>query len=75
MMSRLRAVKTNSERSMKELAAFCRRIDKLCARLNDGLAAVAIVLAITTAVVSAMHHPDILQLPADGAPTAVEPSP
>jgi hypothetical protein len=58
---------------MESLAAFCRRIDRLCARLNDGLAAVAIVLAITTALVSAMHHPEILQMPADGATAVVEP--
>jgi hypothetical protein len=62
------------ERSMKKLAASCRRIDELCARLNHGLAAVAIVLAITTVVISCVRHPEGLQIWADGAPDVLEPS-
>jgi hypothetical protein len=60
---------------MKNLAALCRQIDTLCARLNDGLTAVAIVLAVTAALVSAVHHPEALQMPADGLTLAMEPSP
>ena len=60
---------------MKELAALCRRVDRLCARLNDGLAAVAIVMGIAVVLVSAMHYPEALQTPADGAPTALEAPP
>lgn len=60
---------------MKNFSAFCRRVDRLCARLNDGLAAVAVVLAITAVLVSAAHHPEALQMPADGAPAALEAAP
>lgn len=31
---------------MKELTDFARRIDKFCARLNDGMAAIALVFAV-----------------------------
>ena len=53
---------------MKKLAAVCRCIDEMCARLNHGLAAVAIVLAISAIVTSSVRYPEALQISADGAP-------
>jgi hypothetical protein len=44
---------------MTSIALVCRRIDSFCARLNDGLAAVAIFLAILTTILSVGRHPDI----------------
>ncbi len=40
---------------MKKLAAIARRADAFCARLNDGLAAVAFVLAILNVAI-ALHQ-------------------
>ncbi len=41
---------------MRRIATIAARADRLCARLNDGLLAVAIVLAIVTAALSAARH-------------------
>jgi hypothetical protein len=40
---------------MRKLALFAARADFLCGRLNDGLAAVALVLAVLTVAVSTMR--------------------
>jgi hypothetical protein len=47
---------------MRMLFAFCRRLDAMCARLNDGLAAVAVVLVIATVMVSIAHYPDLVTM-------------
>jgi hypothetical protein len=40
---------------MSRIVVVLRRLDAFCARLNDGLAAVAVVLAMLTAIVSATY--------------------
>ena len=45
---------------MKTLAAIARRADAWSARLNDGLAAVALVLAIFTAITVARENAPVL---------------
>ncbi len=41
---------------MRKIAAIAARADRFCARLNDGLLAVAIVLAILAVALSAMRN-------------------
>lgn len=58
---------------MKELNTFLRRIDRYCARLNAGLAAVAIVLAVVasaqltvranSALITALQSTDVTTAP------------
>jgi hypothetical protein len=46
---------------MQRIAVIAARADAFCSRLNDGLSAVAIALAILAVVVSALRTPDVLQ--------------
>lgn len=48
------SVKPMTRRKL-ELLRFCARVDPRCARMNSGLAAVAVVLAATTFSLSVMH--------------------
>ena len=50
---------------MTQIALVCRRVDSFCARLNAGLAAVAICLAILTVTIAVGRHPEIFLAPAD----------
>lgn len=50
---------------MTQIALVCRRVDSFCARLNAGLAAVAICLAILTAIIIVGRHPDLFLAPVD----------
>jgi hypothetical protein len=45
----------------EKLSQFARRADAFCARLNDGLAAVAIVLALVTTAALVQRLPVLLQ--------------
>ena len=47
---------------MKKIALAARRADAFCARLNEGLAAVAIVLAILTTATLLERLPSLLPL-------------
>ena len=40
---------------MSTIVVALRRVDAFCARINDGLAAVAVVLALMTAIFSATY--------------------
>ncbi len=54
---------------MKHIAPMAARIDAACARLNDGLFAVAVVLAIIAGgVVLAQHADDLAQSAVISAP-------
>lgn len=46
---------------MKQIALVARRVDAFCARLNDGLAAVALVLAILATAALLQRLPVLLQ--------------
>ena len=46
---------------MQRIVAIAVRTDALCARLNHGLAAVAIVLAALTLVLFVARNPDLFQ--------------
>jgi hypothetical protein len=60
-----------------ELLRFCARVDRRCARMNNGLAAVAIVLAITTISLSALRAAEAivsdqeLEMSTDGGDTGM----
>jgi len=41
---------------MKEIVFFVRRVDRFCRRLNDGMTAIALVLAIVTAALTLEHR-------------------
>jgi len=59
------------------LVRLALRIDACCGRLNAGLAAVAAVLALLTALAWLSHHPEMIMRPVnpnDGA-AAVAPDP
>ena len=56
---------------MQRIVAIAARTDALCARLNHGLAAVAIALAALTLVLLVARNPDIFQ-PIDPEWPAVE---
>jgi hypothetical protein len=43
---------------MKTIAHIAARLDAVCARLNDGLIAVAVVLAVVTGAVAVAQLPD-----------------
>jgi hypothetical protein len=45
------------------MAAAFRHADQFCARLNDGLAAVALVLAVVVALTAAFHLAETTKLP------------
>jgi transposase len=46
---------------VKRVAAIARRGDAFCRRLNDGLAAVAVALAILNSAIALQHHlPSVL---------------
>jgi hypothetical protein len=51
---------------------LARRVDAFCARLNGGLAAVAIVLAALTAAVLVVRLPDMLPSPYIEAANSLE---
>ena len=57
---------------MTSIAFVCRRVDRFCARLNDGLAAMAILLAVLTAIITIGRHPDIFLAPVDVETGAVD---
>jgi len=46
---------------MQRIVAIAARTDAFCARLNHGLAAVAIALAALTMVLFVAHHRDMFQ--------------
>lgn len=46
------------------LSTLMARVDGFCAKLNHGLAAVAVILAIATAVAAAARHPELMLPPA-----------
>lgn len=50
---------------MKQIALYARRLDGFCARLNDGLAAVALALAILTTAALLQRLPALLFQPVD----------
>jgi hypothetical protein len=56
---------------MTALFRIASRADALCARLNAGLSAVAIVLALLTATAWIGHHPEMFQLEYDSAANAI----
>ena len=56
---------------MTALGHIARRVDALCARLNAGLCAVAIVLALLTLGTWVGQHPEIFQLEYDAAAAAI----
>lgn len=55
---------------MKQIAPIARRVDAFCARLNDGLVAVALVLAILTTAALLQRLPSLL-LPSVDAETGI----
>ena len=55
---------------MRKIAVIAARADSFCARLNDGLVAVAIVLAILTAALSTVRNMEALALCDAEWPTA-----
>jgi hypothetical protein len=46
---------TPTTRRKLALARFCARVDRRCARMNSGLAAVAVVLAVTSFTLSVLR--------------------
>jgi hypothetical protein len=52
---------------MPSFARIAFRLDAFCARLNAGLAAVAVMLAVITAAAWLAHHPEVLSPPNDPA--------
>jgi hypothetical protein len=50
---------------VKQVALIARRADAFCARLNDGLAAVAIVLALLTTAALLERLPALVAAPVD----------
>ena len=46
---------------MQRIAAIAARADAFCARLNHGLAAVALALAALTVILSVVRGPEILR--------------
>jgi hypothetical protein len=55
---------------VKQIALVARRLDAFCARLNDGLAAVALVLAILTTAALLQRLP-LLLLPSADTETGI----
>jgi hypothetical protein len=47
---------------MRRIAVIAARADAFCSRLNDGLSAVAIALAILTLVVGAARMPEVFRI-------------
>lgn len=56
---------------MIALLRVASRADSFCARLNAGLSAVAIVLALLTVAAWIGHHPEMFQLEYDASANAV----
>jgi hypothetical protein len=50
---------------LKQIALVARRVDAFCARLNDGLLAVALALAILTTAALLQRLPALLLQPVD----------
>ena len=55
---------------MVSLMAFVKRLDGVCAKLNAGLTAVAIVLTVLVAAEATVRLPDLLQQAAEAANAA-----
>lgn len=49
----------------KELQTIVAEIDAFCARLNDGLVAVAIILGFVTGFLMVVHAPALMSQPLD----------
>ena len=58
---------------MRKVAVLASRVDAVCARLNDGLLAVATVLAVLTIVVSVVRTAELMS-PTDSEWAALETS-
>lgn len=58
------SAETHEVEIMKNYAVFFRQLDAFCAKLNDGLTAVAVVLALLVAAEAAIRLPEAL----DAAP-------
>jgi hypothetical protein len=56
---------------MNRVLRIAGRIDRLCARLNDGVLAFAVLLGIAAATVWIARHPEIFQVEYDAAAAAV----
>lgn len=56
---------------MNKVLRIAGRIDRLCARLNDGVLAFAVLLAVAAATVWMARHPEIFQVEYDAAAAAV----
>jgi hypothetical protein len=56
---------------MNKVLRIAGRIDRLCARLNDGVLAFAVLLGIAAATVWIARHPEIFQVEYDAAAAAV----
>jgi hypothetical protein len=56
---------------MNKVLRIAGRIDRLCARLNDGVLAFAVVLAVAEATAWVVCHPEIFQVEYDAAAAAV----
>lgn len=56
---------------MNKVFRIAGRIDRLCARLNDGVLAFAVLLAVAAATVWMARHPEIFQVEYDAAAAAV----
>lgn len=56
---------------MTALLRIASRLDAFFARLNAGLSAVAIVLALVTVTAWIGHHPEMFQLEYDSAANAI----
>jgi hypothetical protein len=57
--------------AMNRVLRIAGRIDRLCARLNDGVLAFAVLLGIAAATVWMARHPEIFQVEYDAAAAAV----
>lgn len=58
---------------MHRIAVIAARADAFCARLNEGLTAVAIALAMLTVVACVARHPDVFR-PVDAEWPSIEAS-
>jgi predicted benzoate:H+ symporter BenE len=51
------ALRSRVRVAAKELASFGRKLEKECARMNDGLTAIAVALAVVTVLTAAVKVP------------------
>ena len=54
------ALQVRVRRAAERLAGFGKRLDRECARMNDGLAAIAIALAVIVILTAAVKLPVLL---------------